>query len=56
MISALLALSLAGLSSVILMSAVNFAIDSDYEWLLLIAGLMWIARIAALLLNHWRRI
>lgn len=46
------ALALAGASSVMLMSAVNFAIDSDYKWLMLLPALLWITGIAALLFNH----
>ena len=39
--AATVALALAGLLSVILMSAVNFAIASDFRWLLLAPALLW---------------
>lgn len=35
------AVGAAGLAGVILMSAVNFSLDSDYEWLLLVPALLW---------------
>ena len=46
------ALALAGAASVVLMSAVNFAIDSDYKWLMLLPALLWTAGMAALFLNR----
>ena len=49
---ALAALALAGLSSVILMSAINFAIDSDFKWLLLAPAVLWAAGTATLLLDR----
>lgn len=41
------AVGLAGLTGVGLMSAVNFSLDSDFKWLLLVPALLWI--VAALL-------
>jgi hypothetical protein len=46
-------LALAGVFSVVLMSAVNFAIDSDYKWLMLVPALLWITGIAAVLFAGW---
>jgi hypothetical protein len=40
---ALAAFMSAGLLSVMLMSAVNFAIDSDFKWLLIVPALLWVA-------------
>lgn len=37
------ALSVAGASSVALMSATNFLLDSDFRWLLLLPALLWLA-------------
>jgi hypothetical protein len=45
------ALALAGIS-LVLMSVVNFAINSDYRWLLLLPSLFWITGIATLLFNR----
>ncbi len=39
----LLALSLAGAAGVALMSATNFVLHSDFRWLLLLPGLLWLA-------------
>jgi hypothetical protein len=36
----------AGVSTVGLMSAVNFAIDSDFKWLLLLPALAWLAALS----------
>ena len=44
-------LGLAGLGSVILMSAVNFAIDSDFKWFLLAPALLWAAGVTMV----WRQ-
>lgn len=41
------ALAAAGLFTVVLMSAVNFLIDSDFKWLLLGPSLLWVSGIAA---------
>lgn len=38
--------ALAGLAGVVLMSAVNFSLDSDYKWLLLAPALLWAAAAA----------
>lgn len=40
------AVVLAGAAGVILMSAVNFSLDSDYKWLLLVPALLWAAAAA----------
>jgi hypothetical protein len=40
------ALALAGLVTVVLMSAINFIIASDFRWLLLVPALLWAAGIA----------
>jgi len=45
------ALGLVGLSSLILMSVVNFAIDSDFKWLLLVPALLWVMGVAMV----WRQ-
>ena len=37
------ALAVAGAASVALMSATNFALDSNYRWLLLVPALLWLA-------------
>ncbi len=42
----LLALTVAGMSGVALMSATNFMLDSDFRWLLLAPALLWLAAIA----------
>lgn len=42
------ALAVAGASGVGLMSAVNFALHSDFRWLLLAPALLWLAAVAAL--------
>jgi hypothetical protein len=41
------ALALAGLSTVVLMSATNFALHSDYRWALVIPPLLWLAGLVA---------
>jgi hypothetical protein len=40
-------LALAGLLTVIMMSATNFAIGSDFKWLLLAPALLWIAGVTS---------
>lgn len=35
------ALAVTGLFTVVLMSAINFVIDSDFKWLLLVPALLW---------------
>jgi hypothetical protein len=40
------ALVVAGLSGVGLMSVTNFALDSDFKWLLLVPALLWAAGLA----------
>ena len=41
------ALALAGLSTVVLMSAMNFALHSDFRWVLVPPALLWLAGLAA---------
>jgi hypothetical protein len=41
------ALALAGLSTVVLMSAMNFVLHSDFRWVLLIPALLWMAGLVA---------
>jgi hypothetical protein len=48
-----LALAITGLSTVGLMSAVNFRIGSDFRWLLLLPALLWLC---ALCTPLWRRV
>lgn len=45
------ALALAGLGGVGLMSAVNFALHSDFRWLLLLPALAWLGAMVAFALN-----
>ena len=40
------ALAISGVLTVVLMSATNFAIQSDFRWLLLIPALVWLAGLA----------
>lgn len=49
--AALLHLAGAGLFSVVLMSGINFAIASDFRWVLLISALAWIAGVITLALQ-----
>jgi ABC-type Na+ efflux pump permease subunit len=41
------ALLLAGLATVVGMSAINFALDSDFKWLLLAPALLWLSGLGA---------
>lgn len=41
------ALVLAGLPTVVLMSAMNFTLHSDFRWVLLVPVLLWVAGVAA---------
>jgi hypothetical protein len=41
------ALGLAGLSTVVLMSAMNFVLHSDFRWVLAVPATLWIAGVAA---------
>lgn len=41
------AVALAGLLTVVLMSAMNFVLDSDFRWLLLLPALLWAAAMSA---------
>jgi hypothetical protein len=45
------ALALAGATGVMLMSGVNFAIASDFKWLLLVPALFWVAGLVAFAFN-----
>ena len=38
-----LAISLAGVPTVVLMSSINFSLHSDFSWVLLIPALAWLA-------------
>jgi hypothetical protein len=42
----------AGLLTVVMMSATNFAIDSDFKWLLLAPALLWLAGMACYFLRR----
>ena len=44
-------LALAGLLTVVLMSATNFAIGSDFKWLLLLPALLWLAGVSSYILE-----
>ena len=44
--ASLAALSLSGAAGVSLMSATNFALDSDFRWLLLLPALLWVVGLA----------
>jgi hypothetical protein len=41
------AIALAGLPTVVLMSAMNFALHSDFRWVLLLPALLWTAAVIA---------
>jgi hypothetical protein len=41
------AIALAGLLTVVLMSAMNFVLHSDFRWLLLLPALLWVAAVVA---------
>ena len=45
-------LALAGLLTVMLMSATNFAIGSDFKWVLLVPALLWIAGVCTYALKR----
>ncbi len=45
------ALALAGLSTVVLMSAMNFVLHSDFRWVLLIPALLWMAGLVAYIMR-----
>jgi hypothetical protein len=44
-------LALAGLATVVTMSWTNFAIDSDFKWLLLVPAVLWSAGVGACLVE-----
>ena len=46
------AMALAGVLTVGLMSATNFALDSDFRWLLLVPALAWLAGLVSYLAGH----
>lgn len=46
------ALALSGLLSVVLMSVTNFAIGSDFRWLLLVPALLWVIALGSYLLRR----
>ncbi|MCR5882237.1 hypothetical protein LRS03_04925 [Rhizobacter sp. J219] len=41
------AIALAGLPTVVLMSAMNFALHSDFRWVLMLPALLWVAAVIA---------
>ena len=45
-------IALAGALTVALMSATNFALDSEFKWLLLFPALSWLAGLASYLAGH----
>src|SRR5262249_22969447 len=51
---AALGLVIAGLSSIGLMAAINFNIDSDFKWQLLAVALLWAAGMGCFVLEHLR--
>ena len=46
------AIALAGAFTVVLMSATNFSLDSEFKWLLLFPALSWFAGLASYLAGH----
>ena len=46
------AIALSGALTVVLMSATNFALYSDFRWLLFVPALVWLAGIAAYMAGH----
>lgn len=48
-------IAIAGLSTVVLMSAVNFLLQSDFRWLLLIPAVLWVAGLVAYLAEGSRQ-
>ena len=46
------AIALSGALTVVLMSAANFAIHSDFRWLLFVPTLVWLAGLAAYVTGH----
>ena len=48
-------LAFAGISSVALMSATNFALHSDFRWLLLVPALLWLAGLLCYLWEGTRK-
>ena len=45
------ALAISGVLTVVLMSATNFALQSDFRWLLLLPALLWFAGLAMYVAN-----
>jgi hypothetical protein len=45
-----LALCIAGLSTVVLMSAMNFVLHSDFRWVLLVPAVCWVVGVIAYVL------
>ncbi len=45
-------IAISGAPTVVLMSAINFALDSDFKWLLLIPVLVWLAGICLHIANR----
>ena len=50
------ALAISGLLTVVLMSATNFALQSDFKWLLLIPALLWLAGLVIYVANRSPRL
>lgn len=46
------AIALSGVLTVALMSATNFALHSDFKWLLLVPALVWVASVVLYLARH----
>jgi hypothetical protein len=46
------AIAFSGALTVMLMSATNFALDSDFKWLLLVPALVWLAGLATYMAGH----
>ena len=47
-----LAMALSGALTVVLMSATNFALYSDFRWLLFVPALVWLAGLAFYITGH----
>ena len=45
-------LALVGVTTVGLMSGTNFALDSDFKWVLFVPALLWLAGLASYILNR----
>ena len=45
-------LALVGVTTVGLMSGINFALDSDFKWVLFVPALLWLAGLVSYILNR----